>query len=393
MKPKLIRITTIPLSLEKLLEGQLNFMKNYFAVTAISSEKDRLERFGKKEGVATFHISLTRKITPLKDVIALWKLYRFLKIEKPLIIHTHTPKAGIVGMMAGYLAKVPIRMHTVAGLPLMETAGIKRKLLDVVEKFTYKFATNVYPNSYGLKKIIFENKFTKESKLKVIGAGSSNGINTQYFSKSHFSTKELDLKKIELNIPSEDFVFVFVGRIVKDKGINELVEAFVKLQNSSLLAPQISLLLIGPFEDNLDPISKSTRKIISENPKIITTGYQEDVRMFYAISNILVFPSYREGFPNVVMQAGAMELPSIVTDINGCNEIIQEGQNGWIIPVKDTDAIYSAMQNCLVNNQQVIELASNSRELITSRYEQQKVWEAILEEYQRLERELNNPKS
>ncbi len=390
---KLIRITTIPLSLEKLLEGQLAFMSAFYKVTAVSADKEGLEKIRGKEVVKIFEIPLTRKITPIKDLIAVFNLYKFLKKEKPLIVHTHTPKAGIVGMMAAYLARVPIRIHTVAGLPLLEATGIKRKVLDFVEKLTYKFATNVFPNSFGLKGIILKNKFTITTKLKVIGAGSSNGINTQYFSRSHFSKEELVQKKVELHIPQEDFVFVFVGRIVKDKGINKLIEAFNKLQNTSLLTTHFSLLLVGPFEDDLDPISEKTRKIISENPKIISTGYQEEVRIFYAISDVLVFPSYREGFPNVVMQAGAMGLPSIVTDINGCNEIIQENKNGWIIPVKDSDAIYRAMQNCLVNQQQVKEMASQSREMITSRYEQKKVWEAILEEYQKLEKEFNNRNS
>ena len=136
VKPKLIRITTVPLSLEKLLEGQLEFMQNYFEVTAISSEKERLDAEGKKQGVATFYLEMTRQITPLKDIAAVFKLYHFLKKEKPSIVHSHTPKAGVVGMMAAWLARVPNRLHTVAGLPLMETTGLKRKVLNVVEKLT-----------------------------------------------------------------------------------------------------------------------------------------------------------------------------------------------------------------------------------------------------------------
>ena len=145
------------------------------------------------------------------------------------------------------------------------------------------------------------------------------------------------------------------------------------------------MLLVGAFESDLDPLKKNTLKIIEDNSAILSVGFQQDVRPYFAIANTLVFPSYREGFPNVVLQAGAMGLPSIVSDINGCNEIIIEGKNGWIIPTKDEDAIFNTMKNCLINQQQVFEIASQSREMITSRYDQQKVWNAILAEYKSLE--------
>src|SRR5690606_28684085 len=173
---KLIRITTIPLSLEKLLEGQLTYMNNFYDVTAISAEKERLEKYGRDNGVKTFWVEMTRAITPVTDLKSVWKLYRFLKREKPLIVHTHTPKAGIVGMLAAKMAGVPLRLHTVAGLPLLETNGFKRTILNFVEKATYQMATNVYPNSIGLKNIILQEGFTRENKLKVLGKGSSNGI-------------------------------------------------------------------------------------------------------------------------------------------------------------------------------------------------------------------------
>ncbi len=158
-KPKLIRITTVPVSLDKLLSGQLNHMNSFYEVIAVSSEKEYLVRIGEKEKVHTFHLEMSRKITPLQDFLAVIKLYRFLKGSKPLIVHTHTPKAGIVGMLASKLAGVPNRFHTVAGLPLLETKGFKRKLLDFVEKLTYSCATKVYPNSYGLLDIIIKNKY------------------------------------------------------------------------------------------------------------------------------------------------------------------------------------------------------------------------------------------
>ncbi|AOW17235.1 glycosyltransferase family 1 protein [Polaribacter vadi] len=379
MVRKLIRITTVPISLDKLIDGQLSFMVgNNFEVIGISSGGDKLVEVGHKEGVRVVPIEMTRKITPIKDIKAVFKLYKLLKREKPLIVHTHTPKAGIVGMLASYLAKVPNRLHTVAGLPLLEATGVKRKVLNFVEKLTYSCATKVYPNSFGLKKIIVDNKLSKSDKLKVIANGSSNGIDTSYFNPTLFLESTKQKLKEDLNIFENDFVFIFVGRVVADKGVNELVAAFEMLSKET---ESIKLLIVGPFEEELDPLNEKTKALIKANKKIISVGYQNDVRLYFSISDALVFPSYREGFPNVVLQAGAMNLPSIVSNINGCNEIIEENINGYIIPVKNEVALYNAMGSLIKDDKMKL----NAREMITSRFEQKVVWEALLDEYKILD--------
>ena len=385
MQVKLIRITTIPLSLKVLLRGQLRYMSNYFEVIGVSSNDKELEEVKNEEGIEVVPIEMSRKITPIQDIKSLLKTYNYLKKVQPKIVHTHTPKAGIVGMLAAKLAGVPIRLHTVAGLPLMEATGNKRKILDFVEKLTYSSATKVYPNSQGLYNFILQNKYTSVDKLKVIGQGSSNGIDTTFFSRLQIPEEKQSQLKKELNIHPDDFVFVFVGRLVGDKGINELIEAFSKLKTQHL-----KLLLVGPLESELDPLQGETLNEIETNSNIISVGFQKDVRSYFAIANALVFPSYREGFPNVVMQAGAMELPSIVSDINGCNEIIVEGKNGTIIPVKNTEVLKIAMQKMIEDKNLYHQLKKNARPMIQSRYEQSVVWDALLEEYNLLLRQLPN---
>lgn len=376
-QPKLIRITTVPVSLKTLLKGQHRFMSdNGFEVIGVSSAGEALDEVARDENIRTISVEMSRKITPLKDLKALWKFYRLCKKEKPTIVHSHTPKAGIIGMLGAKLAGVPIRLHTVAGLPLMEATGNKRKLLDFVEKLTYSSATKVYPNSKGLYDFILQQKYTKKGKLKVIAQGSSNGINTEFFDSQQISeTKQLELKQ-ELGISSTDFVFVFVGRLVGDKGINELIEAFKQLNS-----PNAKLLLVGPFESDLDPLQSETLEAIETHPNIIAVGYQRDVRPYFAISDALVFPSYREGFPNVVMQAGAMGLPSIVTNINGCNEIIKDDENGIIVPIKDANALEINMKKLMEDKDLYTKLKTNARPMIENRYEQSVVWNALLEEY------------
>mgnify|MGYP003652123324 CR=1 FL=1 len=379
MKKKIIRITTVPISLGSLLRGQLKYMTSTFDVIGVSSSNDNiLTQVGKEQNIRVIPVEMTRKITPFKDLIALYKLIRILKKEKPFIVHSHTPKAGTIGMLAAKIAGVPHRLHTIAGLPLVEATGAKRILLNSVEKLTYSCATKIYPNSYGLNKIILDHNFTKPSKLKVIGNGSSNGINTTHFDPALYSPEQNDALKDTLKIAQTDFVFIYVGRFVKDKGTNELIASFVDIHKQF---PHSKLLLVGGYENDLDPLSSATVHIINTHPAIISTGWTGDVRPYFAIANILVFPSYREGFPNVVMQSGAMGLFSIVSNINGCNEIIIPEENGTIIPVKDIPALTHAMKNAVENAGTITHNSKKIRQMIIDRYEQKFVWEALKSEY------------
>lgn len=363
-------------------------MQDYYKVIAVSSEEKKLKKLGSIIGVDTYSVEMTREITPDKDFRSVLKLYKFFRKEKPLIVHTHTPKAGIAGMIAAKLAGVPIRLHTVAGLPLLEARGMKRKILEIVEKITFSCATRVYPNSQKICEYLVEEGFASKNKFKVIGKGSSNGIDTTYFDPSKYSGETKLKQRESLNIPEEDLVFVFVGRLVKDKGIEELVDAFEEI-NSEF--NNTSLILVGPYESDLDPLSNSALEKIKVHSKIREVGYQDDVRPFLACSDILAFPSYREGFPNVVMQAGAMGLPSIVTNINGCNEIIQEGVNGSIIPVRDEAALYDAMKVLILNENKRESMKSEARKMIKDNYDRGLIWKALIAEYRSLEKEHISP--
>ena len=390
MKKKIVRVTTIPGSISSLLKGQLGFMKDHYDVIGIASSSNEveeeasgdLEQVGIREGVKVIPVEMTRRITPFKDLRAVWQLYKVLKGEKPFIVHSHTPKAGIIGMLSAFFARVPHRLHTVAGLPLLEATGKKRWLLNMVEKLTYKCATKIYPNSIGLRDIILKNNFTSNNKVQVIGNGSSNGIDTAHFDPSLYKEAEIEELRIALGIEKNDFVYIFVGRLVKDKGINELIEAFKKIASDF---KNTKLLLVGSYENKLDPLLPKTEDFINSSNQVIVAGFQNDVRPFFAISNCLVFPSYREGFPNVVMQAGAMGLKSIATNINGCNEIIIEGENGVLIPAKDANALFESMKRFFLQLQSDTNNAERCRKLIVERYSQKDIWNSILKEYQALE--------
>ena len=374
---KLLRITTVPISLKILLKEQLYFMSKHFEVVGVSSGLKELEEVKEEEGIRVVALDMSREITPLGDLLSLLKMIFLLLKEKPDILHTHTPKAGIVGMLAGWICRVPHRLHTVAGLPVMEARGKKKTLLLAVEKLTYFCASRVYPNSYGLKEYIVENSLVREEKLKVIGHGSSNGINTLFFQRSEVVMD--DAKKIVKEYALQDrFVFCFVGRVVRDKGINELLDAFDRL---SLESDAIRLLILGDFESSLDPISSDAQRVLEENKQVLHVGFVDDIRGYLAASDVFVLPSYREGFPNVVLQAASMELPSIVSDINGCNEIITHNENGLIVPPKSNKALLDAMKSFLDERELAKKLSLNSRNDIIKKYDRENFHNYLLQEY------------
>ena len=378
---KLIRVTTVPLSLENLLENQARFFSKHFDITLVSSDKNKLQEIANNQGVDYFPLGLTRKITPLQDLLCLIRFAFFLRKVKPHIVHTHTPKAGIIGMLAAYIARVPLRMHTVAGLPLMESTGFKRSVLNLVERITYFCATHVYPNSKGLQDFIIQHEFCDQQKLKILGAGSSNGIDTSYFDPKQITTNQKHALKTKLNIEPTDFIFSFVGRLVGDKGINELIQAFVSVSKKQTAA---KLILVGHTEADLDPLLPETLHNIEFNENIIEVGFQKDIRPYLAITDAFTFPSYREGFPNVVLQANAMGIPCIVSNINGSNEIIKEGNNGIIVPLKDAEILHQKMVLLLENPNQIKWSETNIRKAITSTFERKVFWNLLLEEYKQL---------
>jgi glycosyltransferase involved in cell wall biosynthesis len=384
---KLVRITTVPVSMMVLLKGQLKFMKqNGFDVTMISNEGPEIEQLTAQENCPHIAITLTRKITPFTDLISLIKLTLLLRKIKPDIVHTHTPKAGLIGMWAAKLAGVTIRLHTIAGLPWVESKGMIRRLLIAVEKLTAFAATNVFPNSFVQRDFLLQNKIAK-NKMKVIGNGSSNGIDTDYFSTNLGIENQAKAIRIRERIHEEACVWIFVGRIVRDKGITELIDAFLEIQ---IQFPEDRLLLLGDQEPHLDPLDEKYVQLLTSHHAIISCGFQKDIRPYLAASQVLVFPSYREGFPNVPMQAGAMGCALILSDINGCNEIVNHGKDGWLVSVKNVSALTAAMMEARNNPIKTRLFAETIKEKIVTGYAQSYLWNCMLQEYQQL---LKTPKS
>lgn len=366
---KLIRSATVPQSLNTFCRGVLSELSQKYEVVAVSSPGEVLDEVGVREGVRTIAVPMSRHISLANDLKSLWRMWRVLRKEHPDMIHSMTPKAGLISMMAGWLAGVPVRVHTFTGLVWPTATGLRRRILMATDWLTCACATHVIPEGEGVKNDLLNHHITRKP-IKVLGYGNVRGIDLDHYNPDEFKTEQ-----------HEGFTFVFVGRIVRDKGINELVAAFDHLHKEH---PDTRLVLVGAREDNLDPVAPQTIERISLDEGIEAVGSQKDVRPFYAQADALVFPSYREGFPNVVIEAGAMGLPSIVTDINGSREIIIDGKNGVIIPPRDEEALYQAMKRFVTHPNEVASMAANARPLIASRYEQDYVRQCLYDFYKEI---------
>lgn len=374
---KIVRTSTVPESLNIFCRDLLSELQESegYSVVAVSSPGDALSEIASRKGVKVYPVPMERHIAPVKDLISLWKLIKVFRKERPDMVHSITPKAGLLSMMAAWVCRVPVRLHTFTGLVFPTSTGFKQKLLIFTDRLTCFCATHIMPEGEGVKNDLINYQITSKP-LKVLGYGNIRGINLKYFDRTVEVEKEAEkIRKTDIT------TFIFIGRLVRDKGINELVYAFAKLNKEY---PKTRLLLVGRREDKLDPLQNQTLREIDNNPAIIATGEQKDVRPWLAASNIFVFPSYREGFPNVVIEAGAMGLPAIVTDINGSREIIIEGENGIIIPPRNSEHLYKAMQQLMVSPKQTRQMANNARPMIESRFEQTFVRKCLKEYYKKI---------
>lgn len=374
---KIIRTSTIPASLNNFCRGLLRELQESegYEVVALASPGDALDELAAREGVRTIAVPMERRMAPLKDLKSLWKLIQAFRKEKPEIVHSITPKAGLLSMLAAWICRVPVRIHTFTGLVFPTATGLTQKILIFTDRLTCACATHIVPEGQGVKSDLENYRITRKP-LRVLGHGNIRGIDLTHYDR----TPEVMENACKIRKDGV-FTFLFIGRLVRDKGINELVNAFSRL-NAEI--PATRLILVGRKEQDIDPISPETLAEIERNPAIEAPGPTADVRPWLAASDSFVFPSYREGFPNVVIEAGAMSIPSIVTDINGSREIIIDGKNGLIIPPRDEEALYREMKAIVSSPEACTRMAAESRPLIASRFEQSYVRKCLKEYYKEI---------
>lgn len=366
MKKKIIRITTVPLSLDVFCRGLLRELSEEYEVVAVSSPGPLLDEVARREGVRTAAVPMERRIAPLKDIASLWRLVRLFRKERPDMVHSMTPKAGLLSMMAARLTGVPVRLHTFTGLVFPSMTGRRRRLLELTDRLTAACATHIVPEGEGVRDDLLRFGITRKP-LRVLGYGNVRGIDLDWYDRTPEVLGEAESLRRRFGIGPDAFTFVFVGRLVADKGIRELTDAFFRLWEEGR---KVHLLLCGETEAE-DPLPDSTRHRMETCPCIhFSAGWLSDVRPWYAAADALVHSSYREGFPNTVIEAGAMRLPCIVTDINGSREIIRDGENGRIVPPRDEEALYGAMKAFLEDPDALRVMSMRARKMVATRFEQ-----------------------
>lgn len=367
---KIIRLTTIPLTMNLLLKNQLRFLNQFFEVVLVSSQGEDFAEVISREGVKGVAVKMEREIKILSDIFSLFKLIFLFFKENPKIIHSNTPKSSLLSMFAGWLLRVDLRVYTIGGLRFEGVVGTKRKLLIFIEKITCFFSTHVLCESIGVKNKIEQVGINGE-KIFLLSPGNLNGVDTNYFNPNLYDNIKIRQK---FNIPEKEFVFLFVGRIVKDKGVFELLDAFKGLCKVN---SNVSLFIVGPNDENgID--FEIFQNLCSNSNKVFYFDFMKDIREFLVLCNCLVLPSYREGFPNVVLEAGSMGKPVIMTNINGHHEYLN-GTNGILTKIADSSDLLNKM-NLIINNNININ-PQKIRQFVIENFESTLVYNALLDFY------------
>ena len=370
------------MALRYLLPGQMHFMQqNGFEVIMISADGPELNDVMQTEQCRHIVVPMTRKITPLQDLKCLIQLIKIFRKEKPDIVHSHTPKAGLLGMLAAKLSGVNVRIHTVAGMPLMVEKGFKLQLLKFIEKLTYRAANHVWPNSNSLYNYIVDNKFTSTKKLNIISKGSTNGININRFSKAVLNQNTVLEIQNSINYSVQHIYLLCIGRLVADKGIVELVNVFTTLQKKYA---HLKLVVVGDYEEELDPLPAEIMQQIKTNADIIHIRWTQQVEYFMHIASYFVFPSHREGFPNVLLQAGAMELPIICSRIAGNVDIVTHQQTGLIFETANQLQMAEQIEYAIANPEKMQAMAASLVQIIKNDYRRENIWQNMLSSYKSL---------
>lgn len=374
---KLCIISTIPTTIKAFFGQQLQFLQDHgYQVTVITSQGDSPQDFGSEfpQGVKIETVSMGRTIKPLEDFKALRQFIKIMRTEQFDMVQYVTPKGALFGSVASWFTKVPVRLYLMWGLYYVTQTGLKHPLFKIIEKVVCRCSTFIAPDSKGNVKFALEQGLCRADKIAVVGHGSANGVDTDRFDPDRLLSFKEKIRK-DHNIPQSVFVFGTIAAIVGDKGINELIAAFVEVAEKN---PDVYLLYIGQTTEK-DPVKPETLAFIQNHERIVHVGWQSEPEKYMAAMDVFVLPTYREGFGVVNIEASAMRLPVISTDVPGPQESIVDEQTGILIPPKDTKALVEAMRTVMGDPMLIKKMGDAGRKRVQSYYEQRKLWEAIVD--------------
>ena len=378
---KLVQITTVPISLYITAQLTPYIKARGFDVHALSSPGEYLHKYGECEGVPVHPVEMPRRITPLRDLVAIFRIWRCLRQIRPEIVHAGTPKGGLLGMISAWLAGVPVRIYHIHGLPFVTATGYKRTLLCWSEKISCLLAHQVLCVSHSNRELAVAEGFCPATKIKVLEHGSARGVDASGTFNPTLVRKNARQKiRGRYGIPAEALVVSFVGRIVRDKGLTELIEAWKTLREEF---PTLHLMIVGVFEPQ-DPVPPDVERIMRCDPRIHLTGFINDMPPIYAATDVVAFPTYREGFGVVSIEASAMEVPVVGTRVPGCVDAVQDGVTGTLVPPRDAEALADAIRTYLNDPDLRRRHGRAGRERVLRDFRPEAIWEAMYQEYVRL---------
>lgn len=378
MKIRLIHITTVPESLE-FFRGQIGYLKaRGFDIHLISSPGPRGHQIAQAESVSFYDVPIKREMSPISDLRSIWRLFLLIKNLKPDIVHSHTPKAGLLGTLAARAAGVPVVYLSVFGLPQMTLAGFRRGLLDFLTRLTCRIADRVWCDSFSVRNHLEERNLCSSARAHVIAQGSSKGVNADTVFSPHIydSASQVQIRR-ELSIPGESLIIGFVGRIVQDKGVRELADAWRYL---SPKRKDLHMILIGPYEKK-DSIRPEDDSLFRGDPRIHLLGHRSNVAQYMAVMDVFVLPSYREGLPLVNLEAAAMGKPVVTTNVVGCSDSVIDGETGTLVPPYDVDRLVGAIEAYLDDPGLRREHGKRGRIRILDQFRPEDIWQGLYESY------------
>lgn len=361
------------------VRGQLEYFQSRgFDVTVLCPSRRSDEwQVSLPAGIRVREIVMERSISPLRDLLSLWRLWSAIRVLRPAITNVGTPKAGLLGGLAAWLCRVPCRFYTLHGLRFETTSGVLRRFLILAEKIACAFAHRVICVSPSTRENAIASGLVNRERTVVLGAGSCNGVDVARFAPTPDLTKRAAGIRRQLAIPASAKVILYVGRLTRDKGIPELLESFVELDKQF---PDLRLVLAGCFEDG-DPLPNETRKSLEAHPHIIFAGAIEDTPVYYALADFVVLPSHREGLPTVVLEAQAAGKPVVGARANGIIDVVTHGKTGLLFPIGNVLALVAAVSTLISNPALARTLAIAGQAQVTRNYRQERIWEALYWEY------------
>ena len=378
-RPLLVHIATVPEFFHSFFQGQLEFMVDQgFEVVLICSPGETVQGF-KDWPVRYYPVSIQRRISPLADIVSIWKIVRILRSIHPDIVHVHTSKAGLLGMIAAWIAAVRVKVFTIHGFRWVTKAGMSRRVIKASNRITCSLADRVFCVSKSNLDLGIGSNICRVEKAKVVCEGSVNGVDAMGRFNPEREHNSSAIRK-GLGIPENSFIFGFVGRIVRDKGIEELAAAWRSIRRDF---SDVHLMLVGKAESG-DPVSDETLEFFEKDERVHFTGFCPDVAPYYGAMDAFVLPSHREGFPVTPLEASAMGLPVIASNIRGCVDAVVNGQTGILVTPGNSGELEGAMRKFLDDRKTARRLGENGREFVLNSFQPKPIWQDLTREYKML---------